>query len=61
MLREVIIGIRCASSQQEVASWIGQIGHDVEIRKSRLAFNEFKVVEQKMQPVILLGKTGQSA
>lgn len=59
LLREVIIGVRCETSQQEVASWIGAIGHAIEIRKARLAFNDFKVVEQKMQPVILAGKTDQ--
>jgi hypothetical protein len=59
LLREVIIGVRCETSQQEVASWIGAIGHAIEMRKARLAFNDFKVLEQKMQPVILAGKTDQ--
>jgi hypothetical protein len=59
LLREVIIGVRCETSQQEVALWIGAIGHAIEIRKARLAFNDFKLVEQKMPPVILTGKTDQ--
>jgi len=54
-LREIIIGVRCETPQQEIASWIGEIGHDVEIRKARLAFKQFKVVEQRMQPTILAG------
>ncbi|WP_158939779.1 DUF2971 domain-containing protein [Burkholderia sp. S171] len=58
MLREVIIGVRCETSQQEVVSWIGKIGHDIQIRKARLAFNDFKVITQKMQPVVLTGKSG---
>lgn len=54
-LREVVIGVRCETPQLEVASWIGEIGHDVEIRKARLAFKRFKVVEQRMQPAIVAG------
>lgn len=56
MLREVIIGVRCHTLQEEIATWIGDIGHDVEIRKARLAFKKFKVVEQRMLPAILAGR-----
>lgn len=45
VLREVIIGVRCETSRREVARWIGTLGHDVEIRKARLAFKEFKITE----------------
>ncbi|AIP72577.1 DUF2971 domain-containing protein [Burkholderia pseudomallei] len=54
-LREVIIGVRCAISQREVAQWIGDLGYDVEIRKARLAFKQFKITEQLKQAVFLAG------
>jgi hypothetical protein len=57
ILREVIIGVRCETSQKEVVTWVGAIGHDVEIRKARLAFNEFKIVQQLQLPVIVAGQT----
>lgn len=55
MLREVIIGVRCETSQLEVAKWIGELGHDVEIRKARLAFKQFKITEQLKQAVFIAG------
>lgn len=58
-LREVVIGVRCETSQGEVASWIGDIGHDVEVRKARLAFKEFKIVEQRNTPVLVTGRRSQ--
>ncbi|MBN3816748.1 DUF2971 domain-containing protein [Paraburkholderia sp. Se-20369] len=58
-LREVIIGARCEASQEQVASWIGDIGHDVEIRKARLAFKEFKIVEQRNRPVLVTGRRSE--
>jgi hypothetical protein len=47
--------VRCLTLPEEVASWIGDIGHDVEIRKARLSFKKFQVVEQRMLPMILAG------
>lgn len=55
MLREVIIGVRCTATQQEVATWVGAMGHGVEIRKGRLAFNDFRIVEQKRKRVVIAG------
>ncbi|CAJ0734836.1 hypothetical protein R16034_00019 [Ralstonia edaphis] len=55
-LREVILGVRCKITQEEVASWVGDLGNPVEIRKARLAFKKFEVVEQHNQPVMLAGK-----
>ncbi|MCX4175650.1 MULTISPECIES: DUF2971 domain-containing protein [Paraburkholderia] len=55
MLREVIIGVRCTATQQEVATWVGAMGHGVEIRKARLAFNDFRIVEQKRKRVVIAG------
>jgi len=54
-LREVVIGVRCKTTQQEVASWVGAMKHGVQIRKARLAFNEFKIVEQKRKRVVTAG------
>ncbi len=56
MLREVVIGVRNETSQREVAEWIGDLGHDVAIRKARLAFKQFKITEQLNQPVLLAGR-----
>ncbi|RAR48277.1 hypothetical protein C7401_15229 [Paraburkholderia unamae] len=55
MLREVVIGVRCDTSQREVAEWIGNLGHDVEIRKARLAFKQFKITEQLQKPALVAG------
>lgn len=55
MLREVVIGVRCETTQQQVAEWIGDLGNEVEIRKARLAFKQFKIVEQLKQPVLVAG------
>ncbi|WP_158380679.1 DUF2971 domain-containing protein [Paraburkholderia fungorum] len=57
MLREVVIGVRCETSQQEVAQWIGELGHDVHIRKARLAFKQFKVTEQLELPALVAGRS----
>jgi hypothetical protein len=55
MLREVIVGVRCSTTQGQVAEWIGDWGYDVEIRKARLAFKQFRITEQLQQPVLLAG------
>ncbi|MDF3086372.1 DUF2971 domain-containing protein [Burkholderia sola] len=55
MLREVIIGVRCEASQQDVVQWVGELGHDVHIRKARLAFRQFEVTEQLKLPALVAG------
>ena len=54
-LREVILGVRCELTTGDVASWIGGLSNPVEIKKARLAFQKFEVVEQLAQPVVVAG------
>lgn len=56
-LCEVVLGVRCQITQEEVATWVGDLTNTVEIRKARLAFKTFEVVEQHNQPMILAGGT----
>ncbi|MGF7192334.1 hypothetical protein JOE11_005412 [Robbsia andropogonis] len=56
-LREAIIGARCETSQQYVATWVGNLESEVKIRKARLAFKDFKIVDQRELPVLLAGKS----
>ncbi|OXC76680.1 hypothetical protein BSU04_20540 [Caballeronia sordidicola] len=45
----MIIGARCTTTQQEVTTWVGATNHGVGIHKTRLAFNDFKIVEQRRE------------
>ncbi|MFP3549772.1 DUF2971 domain-containing protein [Paraburkholderia sp. SIMBA_049] len=59
-LREMVIGVRCEVSQREVATCVGDLDSRVEIRKARLAFNDYRLVEQRNLPVLIAGN-GQAS
>jgi len=54
-LKESIIGARCNLTPLGVARHIGTDGCGVRIRKARLAFNSFKVVQDRSVKVIDAG------
>ncbi|MGR4876398.1 hypothetical protein [Pseudoxanthomonas sp. LARHCG66] len=44
-LREVIIGARCEEKVERVCETARSVSNDIKVRKSRLAFTKFEVIE----------------
>jgi len=47
LLKEVIVGVRSSVSRKRLSEALGNIAAQVKCRKARLAFNSFRVVEQR--------------
>jgi Protein of unknown function (DUF2971) len=47
VLKEVILGANCSASRDQLSKALGRLVSSVKCRKARLAFESFKIVEQK--------------
>ena len=50
-LAEVIVGVESLMNRQAILTALGEISVDVKIRKARLAFKSFRIIEQRNSPV----------
>ena len=48
-LREVILGPRCALPFKKVLQLCKQISNEIEVRRARLAFSSFRVIESRLR------------
>ena len=55
-LKEVIVGARCSSTVESMATTVGQSEYAVQILKARPAFQTFEIVRQKQAPIITIGE-----
>jgi hypothetical protein len=53
-LKEVIVGHRCKWSIKEAAKSIQNVEHIINVFKARPAFNEYRIVRQRLEPFIKL-------
>ncbi len=60
VLKKVVLGARCNATQAELKPYLKDCPNSVTIVKVRLAFQSYRVVRQKREPIIRVGLTSGS-